>query len=438
MENDKLHNGKKPIVQILVVFLLALTGRLIFLAWRGPSFSPDSTEYLTLAHNIVAHGAFSLDPSAPFIASLRRAPAYPALLAIFDLLGLASPVLIASFQAVLDASVAAMVLILARLIIPLRWAMAAAVVYAVHPGAIYFASGILSECLFGFLQMSALTLAVPGLNRKRTALVVLGGLLFGLAILARPIALPLPFIFVAVMLLRREYRCYLRRGVIFLLASFLVVAPWTARCTYLAHHLVLVQGYSSINFWAPTLWYMDQRDQAAIWTHQSETFKLQQARGGPYTPEQVVEDDRLLFNEALQNIRANPREYLKSRARAYPYLAISSFDSFANTKQSFGELWAGRDLPRLSLKIFLLLAFSVAPLILGFVGALLTRRNLTAALCATVWFYTLIVHLPLWIENRFWIPVAPFLLVNAAMGAWLLCNRFAVKHSSENEMTPGQ
>jgi glycosyltransferase involved in cell wall biosynthesis len=54
---------------------------------------------------------------------------------------------------------------------------------------------------------------------------------------------------------------------------------------------------------------------------------------------------------------------------------------------------------------------------------------LPAALCASVWLYTLIIQLPLWIEYRFWVPV---LLVSAALGAMTVSNRFRVGDQEED------
>lgn len=52
-----------PITNMLGGCMLGFVVRLLFLAWRGPDMPFDSSEYLTLAHNI-DHVAFSLDLSA--------------------------------------------------------------------------------------------------------------------------------------------------------------------------------------------------------------------------------------------------------------------------------------------------------------------------------------------------------------------------------------
>jgi 4-amino-4-deoxy-L-arabinose transferase-like glycosyltransferase len=429
IENRDYHSP--PIPNLLGVFMLGFIVRILFLAWRGPGMSPDSSEYLTLAHNLLSHGAFSLDLAAPFTPSIRRAPLYPAFLAMLSWLGLLSPVFVVIVQAILDAAVAAMIVVIARVVLPLKWAMAAAVAYAIHPGAIYASSTVLSEPLFTFLQCGSLMLLVLALQTNRLRLSVCSGLLMGLAVLCRPVAQFLPFLLGGILLLSGRTHRRRWQALILMAIAILVVAPWSLRCSYVSGHLVVVQGNGAVNFWAPSLWSFDQQDQRKIWAVQSDTAKNRKVNQ-PYTAADAVEDDHLLFQETLRNIRANPLKYAESRARAFPYLFISSFDSFSGINKSFGELRAEHDVVRLGLKIFLLIVFSLAPILLAALGVLVGRRSLPATLCASIWISTLVIHLPLWIEYRFWVPVLPFLLVGAAMGARIIGQRFRSSHHPQS------
>jgi Dolichyl-phosphate-mannose-protein mannosyltransferase len=424
IENRDPHSS--PIPHLLSVFMLAFVVRTLFLAWRGPTLSFDSNEYLTLAHNLVNHGAFSLDLAAPFTPSIRRAPLYPAFLAMLSWSGILSPKIVVIVQAILDAAVAAMVVVIARVVVPLKWATAAAVAYAIHPGAIYASSTVLSEPLFTFLQCGSLMLLLLALRTNRLLLSFGSGLFMGLAVLCRPVAQFLPLLLCGILFLsgrmqRRHWHALMIIGV-----TILVVGPWSLRCSYAAGHLIVVQGQGAVNFWAPSLWSLDQKDQQKIWAEQSETAKNRKV-GQPYTPADAVRDDQLLFQEALRNIRANPLKYAASRALAVPYLFISSFDSFSGINKSFGELRSEHDVVRLGLKLFLLIGFSLAPILLAALGVLAGWRSLPTTLCASIWLSTLAIHLPLWIEYRFWVPVLPFLLVNAAMGARIIGKRFRSK-----------
>jgi 4-amino-4-deoxy-L-arabinose transferase-like glycosyltransferase len=415
------------LLKALLVFVLALVARLLFLAWRGPSISPDTSEYLTLAHNLVAHHSFSLQTTAPFIPSIRRPPAYPGMLAALEWIGLFSPGWIVAVQAVVDSAVAIIILFLTRLVAPLRWAMLAAIFYALHPGAIFTTTTILSESLFTFVLACALALFIFGLKRDRLLLSIGGGLFMGSAILCRPIVLFLPFVLFGLLVLIRSFPRQPRHAIAFLIASAIVVFPWSVRTSEVSGQLVLVQGHSAINYWAPTVLFLDQRDEHAIWSYEEEILK-RQFPDESYSPQKALETDSFLRREALANIHANPRGYLISRVHAYPHLFLSSFDDFSGFNNSFGALWAQRDFARITTKGLLLLVFSAAPLVMALFGLGFGRRNLFVVLVSSAWLYMLAVHLPLWIEHRFWVPIIPLLVVTAAVGGHQLLARIKTRH----------
>jgi 4-amino-4-deoxy-L-arabinose transferase-like glycosyltransferase len=401
--------------QALLVFLLALVARLLFQAWRGPGLSPDTSEYLTLAHNLVAHHSFSLQASAPFIPSIRRPPAYPGLLAVLELIGSFSPGWIIGVQAAFDSAVAMMILFVTRQVAPLRWALVAAIFYTVHPGAIYATTTILSEPFFTFVLTCAVALLIFGLKKDRLFASIGGGLFMGGAILCRPIVLLLPFVLLGLLIFIRSRARQPQHAIAFLIMSAMVVLPWSVRTSKVSGQLVLVQGYGANNYWAPTVLFLDQRDEHAIWSYEAEILK-EQMPDASYSPQKALQADRFLMHEALANIRANPRGYLISRLRAYPYLFFSSFDNFSGFNKSFGVLWAEHDFTRIAAKGLLLLLFSALPLLLALFGFCFGRRNLFVVIISSVWLYMLAVHLPLWIEYRFWVPVVPFLVATAAVG----------------------
>ena len=289
-------------------------------------------------------------------------------------------------------------------------------------------SGIFSETLFTVVLVSAVVALAIGLRRNRPEFTGVGGAAIGLAALCRPIALLLPFGFLSVLMLMPSLPRRLLHGALLLGCMVLAITPWAVRCSRVSHQLVLVQGASAINFYWPTLVDVDQRNYPLI---------ISRFRASPYgqyfaaarTPEQMLEADRVGLRQALQNVRAHPAKYLASRVRSFPYLFLSSFGEFTGIKQSFGAVLDQRAALLLAIKLVLLLLFSVTPFLLAVIGLTQARRNAAGALCAAVWVYTWLIHLPMWIEHRFWIPVAPFLLVNAVAGAHLLLGRSIARWS---------
>src|SRR4029079_18998185 len=93
------------------------------------------------------HASLSLSLAPPFVPTIRRAPLYPAFLGLLHLAGLLRPGVVAALQDVVDSAVAAVAVVLAARGAGPAWALAAALAYAVHPGAIVAAASLLGEAL---------------------------------------------------------------------------------------------------------------------------------------------------------------------------------------------------------------------------------------------------------------------------------------------------
>jgi hypothetical protein len=407
-----------------VVFLVAAGARITLLALRGPALSPDSADYIRLAENIRAHGVFSLDLAPPFTPSIRRPPLYPFILSALPVSESSLPKWTALLQALLDSGTAVMVLVLASLFLGLRWATGVGLMYAFFPGALYQSTAILTESLFTALLVGGVLATLGGLRKDRLLFTALGGLLLGLAALCRPIALPLPAIVAGVSLfsaglLRRRCSHYL----VLVACAAIMTAPWIVRATHVSNELVLIQGSAAVNFYVTTLTAWDQKDQESLWKRFADEDPYGRRLAAARNPHEVVEADRFGTRLGLQNVRSNPKAYIASRIKAFPYLFISSFDSFTGINKSFQTLWSQHDLPRLAIKTLLMLLFSAAPFFFALIGLILGRRELPAMVVATIWSYMLAANIPMWVEYRFWLPAVPFLFISAAQGVRLLARR---------------
>ncbi|HYE14465.1 MAG TPA: hypothetical protein VD968_08505 [Pyrinomonadaceae bacterium] len=401
-----------------LLFLAVFAARAGFFAWRGALTGGDTADYLLLASNIAEHGAFSLDTAEPFTPTIRRAPLYPLFLALAG----GSTTVVILLQSALDAVVALLVLMLARLAgAPTRWAFAAGAAYAIHPGAIASASTILSEPLFAFTMTVSAALLSSGLARDRLPLTAAGGAAFAVASLCRPIAVFYPLAVVAAMplLLRRQPRRGAHAAALVVCLA-VVLAPWVVRSSALAGRFVLVQGLSAANFYMASRWDLNQQDEQQMYR---KVFAPES--GDPYghalaeakTPPELAATDRVAMREGVANIGRAPLSYLAMRARSVPYLFLTSFDRFTGLHSSFGSLRAGGRWGALALKAAMLVLFALLPFALALASLRRGFDNAAALVCACGWGYTLLIHLPMWIEYRFWSPVVPLLLVSAALGA---------------------
>jgi hypothetical protein len=416
------HTKRDFLFYAVVVFLVAAGARFAFLAFRGPTLSPDSADFLLLAENIRTHGAYSLDTAPPFTPSIRRAPVYAFFLAALPMAKTNRAVAAAVLQVLLDAGVAVMVLLLAlrSSVLRWRWSIAAGFAYAIFPGAIYASTTVLTEPLFTSLLVGGVLAAVVGFSKDRLRLTALAGVLLALAALCRPIALPIPVIFAGIYLLRKTSRRRWLHGAVLLGCTAAIMAPWAIRTTRVAEQLVVVNGASAVPFYVATRTDWDQKDQATLWTRFVNEDEYGRRLAAAKTPKEVAEADRVGGRMGLENIRANPRRYLSSRLRTLPYLVVTSFDNFTGINGSFRTLWQQGSVLKLALKLALLFLFSLVPFVLAWLGLIPGRRNLAALLVSVVWLYMLAANLPMWVEYRFWVPAIPFLLVTAAHGAQFL------------------
>ncbi len=416
------------LTQTGAIFLIGFAVRLIYFYFTDARGSYDTGEYLALADNLYNYGAYSLNHFPDFIPSLRRAPGYPYFLTLFHWFGggRVSFQAVAFVQCVLDSLTAAAVFLLARKVVSKPFAVGCALVYALHPGAILRSRLILTECLFTFLLVAGVLFLLESLENEKKRLLIFGALMLGFAVLTRPVAIVLPVLFVFAVLLKvksaGKYQAITMFGAVFLLA----LVPWLYRCYAVSGHFIFVQGVSAFQFYAPTRTDLAQWDEARLWREffdpgtSDEYFR---ALARAETPADYLEAEKIGRVKTLENIRAHPREYLISRAKTYPYFFLTSFDDFSGVNGSYGALRAERRVSSLALKIFLLLVFSLLPFVLSLAGLLRFRQNLTSFLCASVWVSVMILHLPMWIEYRFWLPFMPFQLITAAAGLMFLTRR---------------
>lgn len=405
-----------------MIFFLALGTRLLFIAWRGPLVAPDSKGYLTLAQNIVGHGVFSLDVSAPFTPTINRPPLYPFFLAVFEWFGVSSLTVIAAVQALMDAGVAVAVLFLARSAGVGVSARGVATVYALYPGAIVSAAAILTETLFTSLLAVSSVLVVVGLQTNRAVFVMTAGVGLGFAALCRPVALLLPAALIGVLVFAREARCRWLFAIVLLAASSLTVLPWTIRSSLLAHRPVPVQAGSAVSFYMASRVDWDQKNEKLLVSQLVRDPVVGARMASASSPEEMAKVEVAAWRHGIRNIRGDVFGYVASRAATFPLLFLSSFDTLTGFNESLGSVIARRDLVRLVVKLTLLGVFSFVPILLAVAGLPGVGRRLSVWVSAVIWIYMLVVYSPLWIENRYWWPAVPFMLVSAAVGVERLEN----------------
>lgn len=189
----------------------------------------DAKGYIYLGENLAERGVFSAAQEPPYYPESFRSPGYPAFLAIlFWLFGVS---LTALFAQALIVSLAPIFLYLLARPLHERAAFWSAIIFSFEPMRLFVSASFLSDALFTTLFLGTLAVLMSvkegGVSYARAFAT---GLLLGICILVRPIAIFLPLLFAAYLVVGQRFS---RRGLIaaFLIGvgALVVTVPWMYR-----------------------------------------------------------------------------------------------------------------------------------------------------------------------------------------------------------------
>jgi hypothetical protein len=203
------------------VLAVALVVRLGYWALVAPRYVPDSDaqQYQEIAHNLATGRGFDMVfPQMAVHPTAFRPPLYPVMLAVVDWLTGSSLVAGRALSLLLGLGVVLLTMQFGRAVATRRAGLVAGLVVAVYPPLLANDTVLLTEPV-SLLLMLGLLLVL----RRRHVLV--GGLLCGLLVLARPSAQGVVVIVAAWVLWQMGWR----RALSFVAVVGLVIAPWIVR-----------------------------------------------------------------------------------------------------------------------------------------------------------------------------------------------------------------
>lgn len=234
-------------LKIVLLAAPALIIRLIYgLLLVGPTIGSDTALFYGHARAVLAGGDFGLP---------NRPPAFP--YAMAGIVGLFDnfPASVVVYQALLSASVPALLYLAGRNLFAERVGTLAGWYSVVHYPLIDYVRFVQSDVQFAFAAVVTAWLLSPGASWRRTAA---GGVLLGLTALTRGTALaffPFVLLFGLTPLGPRAatLRGRARRIAVVLLAAGLSLAPWTVRNALRYGTFVPVSSESGLNFYQGAL-----------------------------------------------------------------------------------------------------------------------------------------------------------------------------------------
>ena len=232
---------------MLLVLGIALAIRVAWVLVSQTTPTSDADVYDRLAWTLANSGVYATSDGT---ATSYLPVGYPAFLAaIYAVFGhswLAGGIV----NAVLGTITVGLTYVLARLMLPARWALIATLVVALWPSHVfYYTPRLLTESLHTVLVMGALIATYWAVRSRDVKSAALLGLCLGISVYVRPILLLFPLVFGVVLVLQPQigFRRAFGLASIVGLVALLVLLPWTARNYFVMDDFVLTATNGGIN-----------------------------------------------------------------------------------------------------------------------------------------------------------------------------------------------
>jgi len=392
----------------------------------------DARDYVLYAYNLERYGVYSLAdtwrPDAPAPApDAMRAPLYPLFLTVF----LDPPPTLANLrtaliaQALLGTLTVALAYALARTVLAVPFALAAAALAALSPHLVTMTIYLLSETVLCFALVLALLCAARGLRAGRPGPAVVSGALLALAALAHPLAQYFVVFVAGYLLVVREVPSARRTAALLVVGFGLAFGPWVVR------NAVSVGGSD------PTLMLATLRAGAypnLMYDNRPETF------GYPYKADpgyaEAIKDPAATVRAIAQSFREQPWEQTRWYLFGKPALLYSW-----NNVESQGDVYVYPTLssPYTYLPVFelthalmrhlhgLLVVLMGVGAVLAWLPARWSRLAPESAFAARLISLLLAYHLAVMVAGfplpRYAIALRPFLYVMALLPLAAVLNR---------------
>ena len=234
---------------IVALFLLALLVRVLFFAFHFHGSIPragDQGTYIGLAKNLLAGEGFNLGGSP----HARRLPAYPIFLALhYRVFGPSNyPVVVSQF--LLSSLVVVVTFLITQEIVGQRAAYWAALIAVMHVNLLIWTPFILTETLSLFLVILTFYSFFKFCGNPKRFYLVIGSVMFGVAVLCRPDNLVF-FLAILVWLALRQGEWRGEKLANLLLCSLILVAvlsPWLIRNYFVFNRILLSTEWRPLRY----------------------------------------------------------------------------------------------------------------------------------------------------------------------------------------------
>lgn len=416
---SKLKTIKNSTYDAIVLFLLSLCVRLFYVQERF-WLAGDSADYLPLARNLAIFKSFAFTAAdGSLMPTAFRPVLYPLLISLFW--NESSPPFkeVLLIQSILGAVTVVLIYLIAKESFSRRISVASSLLFSFSPLILQYTATIMTETLFIFLAV----ISIFFMMKKRF---LWAGVFLGLAFLARPIILPFLLFIIFLSFLSPILRKFSLNFIGVLLLAVLVASPWIARNSMLFDKLTLTQssGYGTNIYFGgleTPLWRSDNN-----WTN----FYEQSLPESSLKLDETAED-RWRMKLAIERIIENPLSWLKVRVQQYPMLYIDNCGFLLGSKdiQMRQALNEGKYYV-IVVKLSFVIGSAIV-LFLAILGLWYLRKDFFNYFYLWVFpVFLALIHLPMWIESRYFLPAVPFFYILTTVGAVGLYKALKTKFST--------
>lgn len=418
----------------IVLFLLAVCVRLWYVI-NNFWLAGDTPDYIELAKNLHWFNSFAFTagnqlipaahPTDGLMLTAFRPVLYPFLASLVwtgDDFPYTAIILI---QVLLGGITVILTYLIARQHFSRSVAFVSALLLTISPLVIIFTGTILTETLFIFLTVLGCYL----LSKKRF---IPSGIVFGLALLTRPIILPFLLFLIFISLFSADRKKQIFNYALVLVVALLVASPWIIRNSMLFNRFVLTQssGYGT-NLLAGSMEIPVKKASEAkeFWDAVFlNPCKLKEPPvcEKPFDELNEAEQDGERVKTAITIIKRDPVQWIKVRLKTYPkFFLIDDGNSVIKEESnlSIGQAIQDRAVGILLIK-FSLFFFSIVLLICSLVGLYSIKNRLFET--SIVWTFPVffaLIHLPMSIEPRYFLPALPFYYILSTVGGFYLVEK---------------
>jgi len=412
---------------LFAVALLLRAGYVAIAAGTAAQPSSDSLEYDTVAWNLANGAGFSLDGAAGPYPTAFVPPVVPWITSLLYRTGGHHFFAALLLQALIGALVPLLVLSLGSATFGGGVARLAAWLAALHPLLVFFSGYLLTETTFTAALLLALVASVAWLKTPRPGRALGVGLLWGLAALTRPTALPLPLLVAfwawGPLGLTVSQRDRVRQVAMLFLGVALVVTPWTLRNAAVLRAFVPVTtgaGRALLDSNNPVVW-----DDPVARGGANSTFHLE-PWASEFRGRSEPEIDAIARRDALR--------FLAERQAEIPRMALAKLARFWRVTAEGGGTghWQRSGSPLVALlgRIDPLLVWSVLVLpfaVFGLVRTIAGPRRWFLALPFFVILFFSFGATIFWGALRMRVPIEPLVVLYAAAGFEEARRRFVTR-----------